>query len=127
MQRIRLASAILFAATVTLAAPPLASAASYPVSGRWTYDYSSAEGPAKECGSRRMEFTGERRFDTGGGVPDYRILSLTRSGASQFQIIDEFNTGQINARLDYVLRVIDSDHIELNLASGAIIQLRRCA
>jgi len=113
------------AAALTAAAP--AFAASYPVSGAWTYDYSPEKGPAKECGSRRMEFSGDQRRDTAGGVPAYRNVSVTRAGPARFQIVDEFATGQINARLEYTLRLIDEDHIEIKLASGPSILLRRCA
>jgi len=104
-----------------------APAAGYPVGGRWTHDYSTEAGPARECGSRYMEFAGLERFDTGGGVPSFRNVSVTSAGAARFQIVDEFTTGQINARLEYVLHLIDADHIELTLASGPTILLRRCA
>jgi hypothetical protein len=103
----------------------LAVAGSYPVSGRWTYEETSGEGPAPECGRRYMEFVGERRFDNGGGVPDYRNLSVIRNGA-EYRLVDEFNTGQIRARLDYTMRLVDSDHIELRLPQGKTIALRRC-
>ena len=39
----------------------------------------SGDGPAKDCGKRYMDFQGERRFDKGGGVPDYRNLTVTPS------------------------------------------------
>ena len=121
----RLRTVTLVFAALLGSAPALA--ASYPVSDRWTYDYSSETGPAKQCNPPHMEFRGARRFDTGGGVPDYRIVSVTRLGPARFQLVDEFNTGQINARLDYTLRLIDADHIEIALASGATLRLRRCA
>ena len=57
-----------------------AVAQSYPVSGKWTYDDTGGDGPAKECGKRYMDFRGERRFDTGGGVPDYRNRTVTQDG-----------------------------------------------
>lgn len=102
-----------------------AIAASYPVSGKWTYENTAGEGPAPECGARYMEFAGERRFDKGGGVPDYRNRSVSRNGA-EYRLVDEFNTGQIRARVDYTMRLIDSDHIELKLPQGKTITLRRC-
>jgi hypothetical protein len=102
-----------------------AVAASYPVSGKWTYENTDGEGPAPECGKRTMEFVGERRFDKGGGVPDYRNLSVLRNGA-EYRLLDEFNTGQIRARLDYTMRLVDNDHIELKLPHGKTIILRRC-
>jgi hypothetical protein len=104
-----------------------AAAASYPVSGHWTYNYSTEKGPAEQCGSRRMEFSGDQRRDTGGGVPAYRNVSVTSAGTATFRIVDEFATGQINAQLEYSLRLIDDDHLEIKLASGPTILLRRCA
>ena len=103
----------------------LAVAQSYPVSGKWTYEDKAGEGPAPECGRRYMEFAGERRFDTGGGVPDYRIRSVTRNG-EDYRVVDEFNTGQIRARVDYSIRIVDNDRIELQLPQGKSVKLRRC-
>jgi hypothetical protein len=114
-------------AAAALLSSATAFAAGYPVSGTWTYDYSPEKGPAKECGSRRMEFAGDQRRDTGGGVPTYRNVSVTGAGTATFRIVDEFATGQINARLEYTLRLIDDDHLEIKLASGPTILLRRCA
>jgi hypothetical protein len=110
-------------AVLVMAMPAFSS--SYPVSGRWTYDYSAEKGPAKQCGPRHMEFSGERRFDTGGSVPDFRNMSIESDGAD-YRIIDEMFTGQIRGHVDYRLHVIDSDHIALTFASGTRIQLRRC-
>jgi hypothetical protein len=117
-----------FLPVVTLAAMTAgAAAASYPVSGTWTYDNATAEGPAKECGKRYMNFAGNQRFDTGGGVPSYRNFSVTAEGSSTFRIVDEFATGQMNARSTYTLRILDQDHIELHLPAGNhTIRLRRC-
>jgi hypothetical protein len=102
-----------------------AFAASYPVSGRWTYNYSSEKGPAKQCGTRYMDFRGERRFDVGGSVPDYRNVSVTSSG-SDYAIVDELFNGQIRGHVDYTLHLIDGDHLEMTLASGSNVRLRRC-
>ncbi len=117
-------SCTLFTVAVAFALP--ANAASYPVSGKWTYNEVNGDGPAKECGTRYQEFSGEQRFDKGGGVPSYRNLTVTPSGAA-FQIVDQFATGQINARSVYTLRKLDADHIELNMQAGSkTIKLRRC-
>lgn len=102
-----------------------AVAQSYPVTGKWTYDDTGGDGPAKECGKRYMDFRGERRFDTGGGVPDYRNHSVTRDG-DEYTLQDEFNTGQVNARLNYNIRRVDNDRIELKLPANKTIKLRRC-
>ena len=102
-----------------------AVAQSYPVTGKWTYDDTGGDGPAKECGKRYMDFRGERRFDTGGGVPDYRNRSVTQDG-DNYSLVDEFNTGQINARLNYNIRRVDNDRIELKLPANKTVKLRRC-
>jgi hypothetical protein len=102
-----------------------AMAQSYPVSGKWTYEDSGGEGPAVECGKRYMDFQGERRFDTGGGVPDYRNRTVTGDG-NEYRLTDEFNTGQIRARVDYNIRRIDNDRIELKLPQNKTVRLRRC-
>jgi hypothetical protein len=74
-----------------------------------------------------MEFRGEQRFDKGGGVPSYRNLIVEKAGSDSFTVIDQFATGQINARATYTLRRIDGDHIELHMpAGGRTIKLRRC-
>jgi hypothetical protein len=39
---------------------------------------------------------------------------------------DEFNTGQIRARVDYNIRRIDNDRIELKLPQNKTVKLRRC-
>ncbi len=114
-------------AAIAVNAALRADAATYPVSGKWTYNDPGGDGPAKECGTRYMEFSGEQRFDKGGGVPGYRNLSIAPSGSNSFQVVDQFATGQINARSAYTLRRIDNDHIELLLqAGGKTIKLRRC-
>ena len=60
-----------------------AHADAYPVSGLWTYDNASDRGPAEYCGSRTMEFRGEQRFDTVGGISQYRNVSVNNAGAYQ--------------------------------------------
>ena len=102
-----------------------AVAQSYPVTGKWTYDDTGGDGPAKECGKRYMDFRGERRFDTGGGVPDYRNRTVTQDG-DNYSLVDEFNTGQISARLNYNIRRVDNDRIELKLPANKTVKLRRC-
>ena len=97
----------------------------YPVSGKWTYENTDGEGPARDCGSRTMEFAGERRFDKGGGVPDYRDRTITQDG-DDYRLTDEFDTGQIRARVDYNIRRVGKDHIELRLPRNKTVKLRRC-
>ncbi len=115
--------------TVAIVSLPIiagfAVAQSYPVTGKWTYDDTGGDGPAKECGKRYMDFRGERRFDTGGGVPDYRNRTVTQDG-DNYTLVDEFNTGQISARLNYNIRRVDNDRIELKLPANKTVKLRRC-
>jgi hypothetical protein len=113
-------------ATALAALPQATWAQSYPISGKWTYENPSAEGPARDCGQRYMTFQGVQRFDTGGGVPSYRNISVDDIGDDTYRIVDEFSTGQIDARSDYTLRKIDTDHVVIQLA-GHTIPLRRCS
>jgi len=104
-----------------------APAASYPVSGRWTYDHAMESGPAKNCGARKMEFQGERRLDSVGGVPEYRNLTVSQTSPSSYQVVDEFFTVQIRGRMEFTLQIVDPDHIEIHLVrAGKTFTLRRC-
>jgi hypothetical protein len=116
-----------FAATALASFVGVAAADPYPVAGTWTYEHASEPGRAKTCTGRIMEFRGEQRFDTGGGVRQLRNVSVNRTSQTQFAVIDEFFNVQIRGRVPYMLRVIDGDHIELHLEQGgAVIPLRRC-
>jgi hypothetical protein len=116
-----------FAAVALVSFAGGAAADPYPVAGKWTYEHASDPGRAKTCTGRIMEFRGEQRFDTGGGVPQYRNVSVNRASQTQFAVIDEFFNVQIRGRVPYMLRMIDGDHIELHLEQGgAVIPLRRC-
>lgn len=109
----------------TLAAP--AFAAGYPVSGPWGQS-TSAEKGAIDCKSLRViDFKGDQRTDSKGGVPAYRNKSVTPDGPMRYRVVDEFSTGQIgNARVSYTLRQVDADHVELNMQPGGMLKLRRC-
>jgi hypothetical protein len=107
-----------------LAAP--AFAANYPIAGKWTYDNQAADKSAATCGARYMEFRGAQRFDTEGGVPQFRNFSVSGS-APTWRIVDEFFTVEIRGRVTYTLHLIDTDHVELRLGDGGKrILLRRC-
>jgi hypothetical protein len=120
-------STILIATVLTTLAAPAFGAASYPVSGRWGQSNGAANGPI-DCGKLRViEFNGDTRSDSNGGVPAYRIKSITAEGSSAHRIIDEFTTGQIrNGNMRYTLRQIDADHIEMNMQPGGALKLQRC-
>jgi hypothetical protein len=102
-------------------------AAAYPVSGKWAYERPTSQADACRDGPF-MEFKGDRRFDTGGTVPDYRNLSIAKTGPSLYQVVDLFFTGPVRGKVSYTLHVADADHLQIRLASrGALIKLRRCA
>jgi hypothetical protein len=108
-----------------LAAPALAD--SYPVSGAWGQSTSLAKGAIVCAGKRVITFNGDQRTDSKGGVPAYRNKSVTPAGASRYRIIDLFTTGQIsNGSVNYTLRLVDDDHIEMNMQSGGTLKLQRC-
>src|SRR3954452_19916692 len=110
---------------ILLLAPSLATPAlaiTYPVSGSWTLSTESRPGAVDCTGQRVIRFDPFRRFDSGGGVPDYRVIDLVHEGNTAFRITEEFNTGQINAQLNYTLRLIDADRIELVMAAGGTLK-----
>ena len=108
-----------------LAAPALAD--SYPVSGAWGQSTSSAKGTIVCAGKRVITFNGNQRTDSKGGVPAYRNKSVTPAEASRYRIVDLFTTGQIsNASVNYTLRLVDDDRIEMTMQSGGTLKLQRC-
>src|SRR3954471_17040435 len=82
-------------------------AITYPVSGRWGQSNETRPGPIDCSGQRVIRFDPYRRFDSNGGVPDYRIIDLVENGTTMFRVTEEFNTGQINARTRWNLRILD--------------------
>ena len=123
-QRAALLPALVCAAFV-LALP--AQAGSYPVDGKWGQSASAEKGPI-DCGKLRViAFNGGQRTDSGGGVPAYRNRTVQSSGAGQFRVVDEFSTGQIgNAHVNYTLRLVNADTLELHLEKGGTLRLRKC-
>jgi hypothetical protein len=111
--------------TATCLATP-AFAITYPVSGRWGLSSETEPGPIDCEGKRVIRFDPYRRFDSGGGVPDYRVIDLVNEADTTFLITEEFHTGQINAQIRYTLRLIDSDRIELAMSRGGTLKLKRC-
>jgi hypothetical protein len=118
--------ATLSVALLTAFAGP-AYAAGYPVSGKWGQTSTSEKGPVDCSKLRVITFNGDTRTDSNGGVPAYRIKSISAEGSSAHRIVDEFTTGQVrNGTMRYTLRQIDSDHIEMNMQPGGLLKLRRC-
>jgi hypothetical protein len=109
----------------TLAAPAFAQ--SYPVSGRWGESTSSEKGPIDCAGNKRViDFAGDQRTDSNGGVPEYRNKSVQSVGQSDYRIVDEFSNAQVSAgHTEYTLRKVDSDRIVMD-QSGTTLNLQRC-
>ena len=107
-----------------LTAPALAL--TYPVSGNWGLSAETKPGPIDCTGKRVIRFDEARRFDSDGGVPDYRVIDLVQESDTAFRITEEFGTGQINARLTSTLQLLDPDRIELAMERGGTLKLKRC-
>jgi hypothetical protein len=117
--------AALACSAATLATP--VNAGTYPVSGKWGQTASTEKAPI-DCGKLRViAFNGNQRTDSKGGVPAYRNRTVDAAGAGQYRVVDEFTTGQIaNAHVNYTLRVVDADTLEMNLEKGGTLRLRKC-
>src|SRR5215510_5943264 len=107
-----------------LVVPALAQ--TYPVQGRWGQSTNFEKGAIDCVGKRVIDFVGNQRTDSNGGVPSYRNRSVTAESTPSYRIVDEFTTGQISAgQTSYILRKVDPDHIELVMEGGAL-KLQRC-
>lgn len=117
---------ILTALLVTVLATP-ALAQSYPVAGKWGESTSSEKGPIDCTDNRRViDFSGNQRTDSNGGVPTYWNRSVQSVGQSDYRIVDVFSNGQVSdGQSEYTLRKIDSDRIVMN-QSGTALNLQRC-
>mgnify|MGYP000860388635 CR=1 FL=1 len=114
-------------ALATLLLASAAQAASYPVQGRWGESASTDKNPVDCARLRTVDFQGERRFDSGGSVRDFRAISVQPEGSSAFRVVEEFRTGQVNARNHVTIRVkTDPDRVEIDPAKGASMRLRKC-
>lgn len=109
----------------TLALPVQAQV--YPVEGKWGQSASGEKGPIDCSDNKRViEFNGDQRTDSNGGVPAYRNKSVVADGPSSYRVVDEFSTGQISAgQSQYTLRQVDPNRIEMN-SSGGALTLQRC-
>jgi hypothetical protein len=117
---------ILTAVLVTVLTTP-ALAQSYPVSGRYGESNSSEKGPIDCTGNRRViDFMGNQRTDSNGGVPEFRNKTVQSVGQLDYRIVDEFSNAQVSAgQSEYTLRKVDSDRIVMN-QSGTTLNLQRC-
>jgi len=74
-----------------------------------------------------ISFNGDTHTDSKGGVPGYRLKSISAEGPSSHRIIDEFTSGQIrNGNISFTLRQIDNDRVEMHLQQGGRLKLQRC-
>jgi hypothetical protein len=104
-----------------------AFAGSYPVTGRWGQSTSTEKGPIDCSKLRVISFSGNQRTDSNGGVPAYRNRTVQSIGAGLYRVEDEFTTGQIaNAHVNYTLRMVDTETLEMNQAKGGPLKLRKC-
>ena len=112
-------------ACTALAAPAFADA--YPVSGKWGVSTSAEKGPIDCSKLRVITFNDGQRTDSGRGVPAFRNRTVRPDGPSRYRVVDIFTTGQIkNAHVDYTLRKVDADHLELTMQKGGLQKLRKC-
>ncbi len=103
-----------------------AHAGRYPVSGNWGQSSSSAKGAIDCAGKRVISFNGDQRTDSKGGVPAYRNYSVTSDGPAQYRVVDAFSNAQVrDGRTIYTLKLIDRDHIVLQMQGGTL-KLQRC-
>jgi hypothetical protein len=110
---------------LALAAP--ASAGTYPISGKWGQSASTEKTPIDCSKLRVISFDGDQRTDSQSGVPAYRNRTVQSAGGGQYRVVDEFSTGQVgNAKMNYSLRVIDPETVEMLLEKGGKVRLRRC-
>jgi hypothetical protein len=123
LMRITILSAVLLS---VLAAPVQAQV--YPVQGKWGQSSSTEKGTIDCTDNRRViEFIGNQRTDSSGGVPFFRNQSVRSEGPSSYRVVDEFSTGQVSlGHTTYALRRIDADHIEINMQDGSSLKLQRC-
>jgi hypothetical protein len=125
-KRISMRITIMSALLLSVAAVPV-QAQVYPVQGRWGQSADTEKGAIDCNGKRVIEFKGDQRTDSNGGVPAYLNQSVTPEGSASYRIVDEFTTGQISAgHTTYALRKIDADHIEMNMEDGGLLKLQRC-
>ena len=113
------------AGMLTLAGPAFAD--QYPVSGRWGSSDWMEKG-AIDCDNVRViEFKGEQRTDSGGGVPAYRNNWVRRTGEGSYRVSDLFTNGQIyKGQVFYELRIADRDRLDMILDRGGVLRLQRC-
>ena len=116
---------ILSATLVAALGAPALAAQTYPVSGRWGPEIAGKKGPI-DCTGRVIGFNGETRTDSKGGVPAYRLKSVSTAG-STYRITDVFTTGQIrNGNTSYTLHQTDADHLVMQMQRGGTLKLQRC-
>jgi len=112
------------AAVVALVAS--AGASDYPVTGKFTYDNPTAQGPATDCGGSTMTFGNGTRRDTVGSVPELQNKTARQIGAGEYNVVDTFYNGQTWGSVRYQMRVVDENHVQIDYDKGGSYTLRRC-
>jgi len=118
---------LIFVAVGGLALAGPAFADPYPVSGRWGRSNWTEKGAIECANVRVIEFKGEERTDSGGGVPGYRNRWVKRAGEGRYRVSDWFTNGQVhNGQVFYELRIADNDRMDMVLDRGGVLRLQRC-
>ena len=106
--------------------PLPALADNYPVAGDWGQSASSAKGAIDCAGKRVIDFNGDQRTDSKGGVPAYRNKSVTPAGASSYRVVDEFTNGQISDAQHQLHAAPDRCRPYRNARQAGTLKLQRC-
>jgi hypothetical protein len=118
---------LVFTAVCFLALAGPAVADQYPVSGRWGVSNWTDKGAIDCADLRVIDFFGEQRTDSNGGVPGYRNRWIRREDGGRYRVSDWFTTGQIvNAQMFYELQLVDADRIAMIQQRGGTLRLQRC-
>ena len=112
------------AACAALTAP--ATAANYPVSGRWGPAVAGQKGAIDCAGKRVIAFNGDTRTDSKGGVPAYRNRSVTADGPQQFRVVDEFRTARSTTRTRLTRCASSTPTTSRCAMQGGTLKLQRC-
>jgi hypothetical protein len=118
---------LVLAVATFAASAAVARADTFPVSGRFGISNWTVKGAIDCANLRVINFAGEQRTDSDGGVPSYRNNWVRREGEGRYRVSDWFTTGQIrNGQMFYELRVVDPDRIEMIQQRGGTLRLQRC-
>jgi hypothetical protein len=119
--------ALVLAVATFAASAAVARADTYPVSGRFGISNWTVKGAIDCANLRVINFAGEQRTDSDGGVPGYRNNWVRREGEGRYRVADWFSNGQVrNGQVFYELLVLDADRLEMILDRGGTLKMQRC-